>query len=340
MGVKVRFSFLVIFGGLSQLLSGCHSMPTYHEAKDALEIITFEEAPAVERTGLRLGGFSGLVFEGFNRLSGEYDFTTHTGAGPILDLRKDSGEKNLRPFVDATFAPRWVTFNYDSKKRKVGHIDEVILMKQDGKPMTGLPNVAGVDETPIDELGHRVTLDRSGIDPQGLAKDPDGSYWMCEEYRPSVLHFSSSGRLLKRWIPKDSAAGTGVPQLPNWYTRRQLNRGFDGIALDGDRAVVFLKSPLKNDDDVTRILAVDKATGQPQAEYAYAFENTDEGRSFVDKIGDAVNIGPGRFLVIEQNNAVDDRGFHRVYEIDTTEATDTLSRNGGELYPLAQISQI
>jgi hypothetical protein len=317
--------------GLTGMLTGCQSMPTQHQPKDGLEIVRFQETPLVGQTGLRLGGFSGFVFEGFRRLSGHYDFMATTSRGPLLDVRKDSGEKNLRPFVEATYAPRWVTFSYNPKKGVVENVDQIILKSKEGKALTGLPKMIGADETPIDKLGHRVALDRYGIDPGGLAQDSDGSYWMCEQYRPSLLHFNSNGSLLQRWVPNGLANGTGAPQLPIWYTRRQMNHGFSGVALDGDQVVAFLRSPLKNDFDVTRLLSVDKTTGQPRAEYAYPFENSEEGRAFVDQIGDSINIGPGRFLVVEQNSAVDERGFHRVYEIDIHGASNLLSRNGDEL---------
>lgn len=51
----------------------------------------------------------------------------------------------------------------------------------------------------------------------------------------------------------------------------------------------------------------------------------------VDKIGDAVNIAPGRFLVIEQNAEINDSGVHSVYEIDLAGATDLLPRKGTPL---------
>lgn len=327
--INVAISCVGIIGAIG--LSGCQSMPKEHASKDALEFIIFNDVPSLEKTGLLLGGFSGLVFEGFSRISGEYDFTTHTDRGPTLDVRKESREKNLRPFVDPEFVPRLISFSYDAKTHSVGHIDQVNLTNIDTRPMTGLPNIFEVDETPIDQLGHRIGFDKQGINPKALAKDSDGTYWMGDGYRPSILHFTAKGRLLQRWIPKDAATGTGVPMLPHWYAQRRLNSGFEGIAVDGDQVFAFLQSPLKNDSDVTRVLAVAKSTGQPLAEYAYEFENSEEGRTFVDKIGDAVNIGPGRFLVVEQNNAVDERGFHRVYEINVSAATNMLSRRGSEL---------
>jgi 3-phytase len=322
---------LAMTGSLMTLVIGCQTTPTHKNAISSLDVIYFEDLPKLEHTDLHLGGFSGLVFEGISRFSGDLNFTTHTDRGPNEEVRKDTGAANLRPFVDPGFTPRWIQFSYKPGKRELSDVDQIRLVKQDGSPMTGLPNVANVDETAIDHSGHRIPVDKMGIDPEGLAKDADGSYWMCEEYRPSLLHFDKSGRLIQRWVPRESATGSGVPQLPHWYTKRQLNRGFEGIALDGDQVLGFLQSPLKDDYDVTRILSIDKSTGQPHAEYAYAFEPIEEGRAAIDKIGDAVRIGPGRFLVLEQNSVTDESGFHRIYEIEVNEASNLLNLGGAEL---------
>jgi len=337
--MKVRFQFVMSCVALAYaaLLTGCHSMPTHHDSRESLETFYFEDLPPVEGTDLKLGGFSGLVFEGYSKLHGEYDFTTLTDRGPNEDARKEgtrkeAGNSNLRPFVAPNFSPRFVQFSFDPIKKKVGAVDEIPMKRFDGSPMTGLPNIFGLDETPIDKIGHRLALDKLGVDTEGLAKDPaDGSYWACEEYRPSILHFDKNAKLLQRWIPKDTATGTGVPQLPKWYVKRVPNRGFEGIAVDGERVVAFLQSPLEGDYDVTRVLAVEKSTGRPAAEYVYAFETKEEGRSPADKIGDAVTIGNGRYLVVEQNGFSDERGVHRIYEIDVNDATDLLSRKGAPL---------
>lgn len=320
--MKVRFvSGALILG----LLAGCQTTKVSGTHHEALEIYTFEDLPLLDKTDLNIGGFSGLTINGVSSWNGKLELVTHTNRGANLDVRKDAGNPNLRPFVAPWMDPFWVTFDFDLKSHKLSNLRLTPMVLADGRPMTGLPNDAGLDEVPIDPSGHRLKYDKMGIDTEGIVRDStDGSYWLCEDYRPSLLHFDSRAHLLSRWVPEGSPQGTGAAVLPAWYKRRKLNRGFDGIALDGDHVVGFLQSPLQDDFDVSRVLSVRKSDGKPVAEYAYEFEETPEGAKFVDKIGDAVNIGPGRFLVIEQNSAVDDRGFHRIYEIDVNEATNML----------------
>jgi hypothetical protein len=73
------------------------------------------------------------------------------------------------------------------------------LKRQDGgeiKPITGFPNIPGVDEKPIDEAGNVLPYDPFGADLEGIVTAADGSFWMVDEYRPSIYHFSKEGMLL------------------------------------------------------------------------------------------------------------------------------------------------
>jgi hypothetical protein len=330
--MKVRNLFVALCALFVLGAAGCSTAPTEHDSKDAIETFYFYDLPKIDTSDLLLGGFSGLTFERYSKIDGEYDFMSLTDRGPNYEVRKDSSANDLRPFVNPGFTPQFVSFSLNLKKKKLSRVDSMPMKRFDGTPMTGLPNVAFVDETPIEENGHRLSYDKLGVDPEGIARDPaDGSYWVCEEYRPSILHFDKNAKLLQRWIPENTATGTGVPQLPKWYARRQQNRGFEGIALDGDNVAAFLQSPLKGDMDVTRILVVDKQTGRPKAEYAYAFEHPQDGMNAADKIGDATNIAAGRFLVIEQNAEIGESAIHSVFEIDVSGATNLLDRKGAEL---------
>ncbi|MEL6273959.1 MAG: choice-of-anchor I family protein, partial [Bacteroidota bacterium] len=155
------------------------------------------------------------------------------------------------------------------------------------------------------------------------------------------------GTLVDRFVPAGTSllgttpqpVGTyGTETLPAVYARRRANRGFEGMALNTDDGLLyaFIQSPVENPDnsvrnnsDVIRVLAVDPATGMPAAEYVYLLEaNANRGYDIgrVDKIGDVVYKGNGRFLVLERDSSVpgQDEGKKYIFEFTLTGATDIL----------------
>jgi hypothetical protein len=63
------------------------------------------------------------------------------------------------------------------------------------------------------------------------------------------------------------------------------------------------------------MLGIDPATGEPVAEYVYLLQKPDVGNN-VDKIGDAVYAGDGKFYVMERDSAVEVTGQKFVFEVD------------------------
>ena len=142
---------------------------------------------------------------------------------------------------------------------------------------------------------------------------------MVDEYRPSIYNFDADGVLINRFVPVGTAElagqteGTfGTETLPEEYSNRRRNRGFEAVALDTDNGILysFIQTPLANPDrdasdnsNVIRILGMDPEDGEPVAEYVYLLEGTTFGDSKVDKIGDAVYAGDGKFLVSERDSS-------------------------------------
>ncbi len=317
--MKKSISLLLFF------LCACQT-PAPTPPKISSERYAFKNLPFLEK-GLPLGGFSGLSFEG-QTTRGEWIFKTHTDRGPNLASTPGTHGEEVRPFVLPSFQPEWIQFYFDPVKKELSLQQRTALRLGNGKKISGRPNFIGPqgDEIPVDSQGHRIPTDPMGLDLEGLVRDPDGSYWMSEEYRPSLLHFDEQGVLLSRWIPEGNKKLYGTAHLPSHYRRRIPNRGFEGIALKDPFIFLFLQSPLKGDHGVTRILKVDKKTGTPVAEYAYVFETTPAHWPVIDKIGDAVYLKDDQFLVVEQNAGTESRAFRRVYKIDLQKATNILGK--------------
>lgn len=281
--------------------------------------------------------------------------------------------QNVRPFKLPNYQGRIVKFTANIATGTVSLDEQIMLTRQDGTtPITGKGNIPGFDEIPVTyadadteypnidytdnegETFHALPYDELGGDFEGIVMDNDGNFWMCDEYRPAIYKFQPNGTLIERYVPSGThllgdtpvAEGTyGAETLPAVYSKRRANRGFEAIAYDNDNNTIYtwIQTPLynpnsstKNNSDVIRILAINASTGAPTAEYIYLLErNKFSGfsESRVDKMGDAVYVGDGKFLVVERDSSGPDsvNGKKYIFEIDTNFATNTLGQSYGDL---------
>lgn len=227
-----------------------------------------------------------------------------------------------------------------------GH-DEIPVTRTDDTHYTNVDySVNGVDY-------HALDFDAYGGDFEGVIRvvdynERDFSFWMCDEYRPAIYHFNENGTLINRFVPEGTSLLGDNPQaagyygdetLPAVYNKRRANRGFEAIAHDTDENIIyaFIQSPIenpssivRNNSDVIRILGINPANGQPVREYVYLLERNKDagvGLSRVDKIGDAVYAGGGKFYVLERDSSTPDdgdTGKKYIYEINIQGATNIL----------------
>ncbi len=162
---------------------------------------------------INLGGFSGLWFVGMNTANGAYQFVTVPDRGPNgAPTDVDGDGQNERPFALPNYQARVVSFEVDSVTGEITITGQQMLTRSDGAtPITGLPNIPGVDEEPVDLFGVALPYDELGADLEGIVVAPDGSYWMVDEYRPAIYHFAASGALIDRFVPEGTAALAGQP---------------------------------------------------------------------------------------------------------------------------------
>ncbi|MDZ8240633.1 MAG: phytase, partial [Nostoc sp. ChiQUE01a] len=312
-------------------------------AQPKLTIYDFENLPKLGTTSknqdILLGGFSGLYFQGI-AANGNLKFVTNTDRGP-------NGEPDgvNRPFLLPDFQPEIVSFELNRTTGEITITNRTKLFRQDGTtPLTGLPNLQAVgnglaytDEIAVDLDNNVLANDPLGADLEGIVVAKNGDYWLVDEYRPAIYHFDSDGKLIERFIPQgtatasdpDQPGGTfGIEVLPAVYAQRRNNRGFEAVALEGNKLYAFIQSPIDNPDvanDATskaslnlRILEFDIVTKQVTAEYLYRLE----GLPGTDKIGDAVSLGNGKFAVVERDDNGTSAGNKLIYQIDLAGATN------------------
>lgn len=338
----------------------------YKDFSSAPTTTTYEigKLPAIGSTAagqeIKLGGFSGLFFEGFTS-KGKLKFVTHTDRGPNAEPIG-----SLRPFLLPEFTPRIVRLELDPNTAKVSITEQIKLRKSDRSPLTGLSNTSVLggdansahnDEVPVDVFGNVLPLDPLGGDVEGIVVAADGSFWMGDEYRPALYHFDARGVLLERLVPVGShtaaglpvpAAGTagelGIEALPSVLGQRRQNRGFEGLAFQTGKLYAIVQSPLRNPVTLSngalnamqnvRLVEVDPTTFATR-QFIYVMDNVasvsaDDTRA--DKIGDLTALPGSGFLILERDDDAlpEDPAStiaKKIYAFNLNNATDITSKD-------------
>src|SRR5499426_2830685 len=263
------------------------------------------------------------------------EFWMVTDRGPNGQVKVDG--TNRRTFWVPEFNPMILRVKTQSKEVRI--LEALPIVGQSGKPVTGLPNSKGMNETPYNYSGQELlNFNPNGLDPEGLVRTTAGDFWIAEEYSPSLVHVDRTGKVLKRYIPEGlNLEGTDYPVakvLPSIYGKRKINRGFEGIALSGDEKTVYmvLQSPLLNPDRKTgeasrntRVLVFDIPSEKVTAEYVYRFDVSKEfdpnPKNTPDemKLSGVIAMNPTTLLVLERTDLV-----AKLYSVDLSQATNIL----------------
>ncbi len=230
-----------------------------------------------------------------------------TGLGRLLDM---PGAKTLpMPQIGPSLSELQITGD------RVEWLRTLPLRAASGAPMTGQPRPGGDAasmEPLFDMAGRPLGSDPNGADAEAVVALADGSFWVAEEYGPSLMKVSADGVIARRWTPAGLALPGAEDVLPAIAARRRLNRGFEGLAVSPDerRLHVGFQSAFEGDDgDGTRLWTLDAASGALLAEHIYPF---DPPESFLRdvaagpvgagdlKIGELLCVGEDRLLVLER----------------------------------------
>ena len=258
------------------------------------------------------------------------------GLEALRPLAKVDGAKIMpRPDIGPMICKLKVTAT------KVMLIRQIPLRVASGKALSGLPPSAADDVEPAFDLkGAALGIDPSGADTEGIVALSDGTFWIGDEYGPSLLHVGPEGQVLQRWVPKGLEKALNAAEypvkgaLPTMASRRRINRGFEALAISPDERWLYLafQSPLahpnvaafKNGQHV-RIWKLDRATGAVVAQYLYPL---DEPASFQRdreagevepsdvKVSEAAAIGKDRLLVLERISRTT-----KFYSVDLKDST-------------------
>jgi hypothetical protein len=251
--------------------------------------------------------------------------------------------------------------------------DTILLTDTAGESFTGLdpatggirPGGDGFPPMPQAPNGHLA------LDAEGLALARDGSFFVSDEYGPSIYRFSPQGRLLGAIRPPDAfiprrngadhfssnnpGAGQSAPVPANPDTGRQNNQGFEGLALtpDGKYLVVLLQSATRQDGgdapetrDHTRILyyditAIDHPVLVREHVVVLPAFMTADGKRRIAAQSEMLALDETHFLLLcrDSDNGFGQKGatsrYRRIELIDTSAATNIAGTRHDGLEPVA-----
>lgn len=251
----------------------------------------------------------------------------------------DGSTSNVKVFGIADFCPQIGVFRL---KNGVLTLERTIFLRDGaGNKMNGLPNPAGqgaTGETAIDLNGTNLGTSINGIDSEGMALAPDGTFWISDEYGPHICHFAADGKLIEKINP----FSTGTRALPKVLATRKANRGMEGLTLtpDGKTLVGMMQSPLLNPNTAAgasnvllRIVTFDLATGSTR-QFVYVMD-----AASLTGVSDILAVDNDTFYALERDG--DYQGgspaaaVKKVYKFSLNGATDISDpANGanGKLY--------
>jgi hypothetical protein len=262
--------------------------------------------------GVDLGGIGSDIYPAGRK--GE--FWTVTDRGPNGQIKVDGTKR--RTFPVPAFDPAIVRIRVSGDTVKV--LDAIPITTSSGKAVTGLSNQEGRDEAPYTyDAKTPLSYDPNGLDTEGVVRAADGTFWLVDEYGPSLVHVSARGKVLTRYVPKGlNLTGADYPvveALPSILLHRKVNRGFEGLAqLPGGDLVMAVQSPLSVPDAdageasrTTRLLRFSPKKKAVTAEYAYRFDPVEVVDPSQDdtselKISSVVAVGGDRLLVEERTD--------------------------------------
>lgn len=202
------------------------------------------------------------------------------------------------------------------------HIEPDFRTASDGSGTIHLNRVIRLGD-PMSHMPYAITrkkdrlLTGADLDPESFQRAPDGSYWIGEEFNPSLVHFSPGGELLAPPFKLVGLSSVGNPSGETPTLPR--SRGFEGMAKspDGTRLYPMLEGALQNGSPGLNIYTFDIEAQQfinkDAADPTYRYRLDEDATA----IGDFTLYSETGGLVIERDSKQGREAvIKRIYRID------------------------
>ena len=252
--------------GASVALSGCFVQEGSFVINEELTTVTFPNGEEIE--------FTVGVGSGAYHRPGDSPriFYTVTDRGPnigcddsadiigIENFCSSDEDGKIFPVADFTPAIYKIRIDYNRRTDTMDYkvLRTIELKDSAGQPISGITNpfTSTDTENAYDKDGNLIAFDPNGVDTEALVLLRNNTFWVAEEYGPSLLHVAADGTILERVVPaglETDLANATYPvsgKLPGILAKRKLNRGIESIAVSRDQKFLYaaLQSPLANPD--------------------------------------------------------------------------------------------
>lgn len=274
------------------------------------------------KDGFKTGFGSALAFKNINS-DGTIEFYALTDRGPNADIPKYLKDGKSVPgkfFPAPNFTPSIGILKVDNKKAEI--IDKIELKDSTGKNITGLPlplnRIGSTGEVALDLNMNSLGYDINGLDPEGIAIDKDGNFWISDEYGPFIIKVDKNGKILEKLEP-----GNGLPEI---VKHRIPNRGIEGLTIDKNgniyaavQSTLNVDGKTKDTAIFTRVLKINPDTKEVKT-FAYPIDKNYKSNSAA-KIGDIYAVDENKLLIIEQGKQKG-KMENLIYLVDFSKADD------------------
>ncbi len=252
----------------------------------------------------RTGPFAGQVIPGFSGMVDNGDGTFWAMPDNGFGAKGNSADFLLRLYH---ITPQWETATGGPGEIEVGRF----LSLRD--PDRHIPFSLVNGDTP------ERLLTGADFDIESVVRQPDGSFWIGEEFGPFLVHVDATGKVLAKPVAFPYGRSPANPYLaPGETPTVPSSRGFEAMAASADGRTLYPIVEGAFTDDP-----------QQRRRYIYEFDARKSrytGRSWqyetdTDRnvIGDAFTVRNGRLLVLERDDFEGAPAVtKRIYQVDLT----------------------
>lgn len=191
------------------------------------------------------------------------------------------GDRDVKIMMRPRLAPEIVELQVGGGDVRL--LRRVALATRLGHALSGVAP-AGHDERLFDVGGALLHPDPLGADTEAIAVMPDGTFFLAEEYGPSLLRVEANGAVTERWTPEGQGQRLRSSDLPvrehlsPRAMKRRPNRGFEALCASEDGRWLFVgfQSSLAGEaESSVPIWKLDARTGEVAGEWLYPFDAPD-----------------------------------------------------------------